>query len=45
MSKKAEEKSNEMLENGYKLITISVTNYAKAILVLKNALNKYLKFK
>lgn len=35
MAIKIEEKSNEMLEDGYELITISITNSAKAILVFK----------
>lgn len=35
MANKIEEKCNEMLENGYELITISITNSAKAILVFK----------
>ena len=35
MAKKIEEKANEMLEEGYLLITMSVTGTAKAILVFK----------
>ena len=35
MAKKIEEKSNEMLNNGYELVTMSVTGTAKAILVFK----------
>lgn len=35
MAKNIEEKSNEMLEKGYELVTLSVTNSAKAILVFK----------
>ncbi len=35
MAKKVEEKSNEMLEEGYELVTMSITNSAKAILVFK----------
>lgn len=35
MAQKIEEKSNEMLANGYELITMSVTGTAKAILVFK----------
>ena len=35
MAKKVEEKSNEMLEAGYELVTMSITNSAKAILVFK----------
>ena len=40
MAKKIEEKSNEMLENGYELITMSITNSAKAILVFKKIFEK-----
>lgn len=40
MAKKIEEKSNEMLENGYELITMSITNSAKAILVFKKVFEK-----
>lgn len=35
MAKKIEEKSNEMLKDGYELVTFSITNSAKAILVFK----------
>ncbi len=35
MAKKVEEKSNEMHEDGYELVTMSITNSAKAILVFK----------
>ncbi len=35
MSQKIEEKSNEMLQKGYELITMSITGTAKAILVFK----------
>ncbi len=35
MAKKIEEKSNEMLSEGYELVTMSVTGTAKAILVFK----------
>ena len=35
MAKKIEEKANEMLREGYLLITMSVTGTAKAILVFK----------
>ena len=35
MAKKIEEKANEMLEEGYLLITMSVTGTPKAILVFK----------
>ena len=37
MAKKVEEKSNEMLEDGYELVTMSITNSAKAILVFKKS--------
>lgn len=37
MSSAIESKANEMAENGYKLVTMSVTNSAKAILVFKTA--------
>lgn len=36
MAKKIEEKSNEMLEKGYELVTMSITGTARAILVFKN---------
>ena len=36
MAKKIEEKANEMLEEGYELITMSITGTARAILVFKN---------
>ena len=36
MAQKVEEKSNEMLQDGYELITMSITGTAKAILVFKN---------
>ena len=35
MAKKVEEKANEMLQNSYELITMSITGTAKAILVFK----------
>ncbi len=35
MAQKVEEKANEMLENDYELVTMSITGTAKAILVLK----------
>ena len=35
MAQKIEEKSNEMLKEGFELITISITGTAKAILVFK----------
>lgn len=36
MSKKIEEKVNEMLNDGYVLVTITETTTAKAILIFKN---------
>ncbi len=36
MTKKIEEKANDMLRGGYKLITMSMTGSAKAILVFQN---------
>ena len=35
-----EEKANEMLKNGYELVTFSITNSAKAILVFKSSEEK-----
>lgn len=35
MAQKIEEKANEMLQEGYELITMSITGTAKAILVFK----------
>ena len=35
MVQKVEEKANEMLKNGYELVTMSITGTAKAILVFK----------
>ena len=35
MAQKVEEKANEMLQEGYELITMSITGTAKAILVFK----------
>lgn len=35
MAKKIEEKANEMLKEGYELVTMTITNTAKAILVFK----------
>ena len=35
MAKKIEEKANEMLQDWYELITMSITGTAKAILVFK----------
>ena len=40
MAKKIEEKANEMLQNGYELVTMSITGTAKAILVFKKGLKK-----
>ena len=40
MAQKVEEKANEMLENGYELLTMSITGTAKAILVFKKGLKK-----
>ena len=37
MAKKVEEKSNEMLKDGYELVTMSITNSAKAILVFRKS--------
>lgn len=35
MAKKIEEKANEMLQEGFELVTLSITGSAKAILVFK----------
>lgn len=35
MAKKVKKISNEMLEDEYELVTMSITNYAKAILIFK----------
>lgn len=35
MAEKIEEKANEMLKDGCELVTFSITNTAKAILVFK----------
>lgn len=35
MAQKIEDKANEMLNYGYELVTMSITNTAKAILVFK----------
>ena len=35
MAQKIEEKANEMIQEGYELVTMSVTGTAKAILVFK----------
>lgn len=40
MAQKVEEKANEMLENGYELVTMSITGTAKAILVFKKLIKK-----
>lgn len=39
MAQKIEEKANQMLQEGYELITMSITGTAKAILVFKNNTN------
>ncbi len=36
MAAAIEEKANEMSENGYELVTFSITNSAKAILVFRS---------
>ena len=36
MAEKIEEKANEMLQNGYELVTMSITGTAKAILIFKD---------
>ena len=36
MANKVEEKANEMLQNGYELVTMSITGTAKAILIFKD---------
>ena len=38
MALKIEEKANEMLKEGFELITMSVTGTAKAILVFKSVI-------
>lgn len=35
MAQKIEDKANEMLKNGYELVSMSITGTAKAILVFK----------
>lgn len=35
MAQKVEDKANEMLNDGYELVTMSITNTAKAILVFR----------
>lgn len=40
MAKKVKKIFNEMLEDGYELVTMSITNSAKAILVFKKILKK-----
>lgn len=37
MAAAIEKKANEMLVNGYELVTFSITNSAKAILVFKSS--------
>lgn len=39
MARKVEEKANEMVQDGYELITMTVTGTAKAILVFKKIEN------
>ena len=41
MAEKIEEKANEMLQQEYELVTMSVTTTAKAILVFKKQTNKF----
>ena len=41
MAQKVEEKANEMLQEGYELITMSITGTAKAILVFKKVWRKF----
>ena len=40
MAQKIEEKANKMLQDGYELVTMSITGTAKAILVFKKGLKK-----
>ena len=40
MAKKVEKIFNEMLEDGYELVTMSITNSTKATLVFKKILKK-----
>ncbi len=40
MAQKVEEKANKMLQDGYELVTMSITGTAKAILVFKKGLKK-----
>ena len=40
MAKKVKKISNEMLEDEYELVTMSITNSAKAILIFKIILKK-----
>ena len=44
MAQKVEEKANEMLENGYELVTMSITGTAKAILIFKKVNKKIKEF-
>lgn len=37
LAARVEEKANEMLKDGYELVTFSVTNSAKAVLVFKKS--------
>ncbi len=37
MAKKIEDEANEMVKNGYLLVSVSMTGSAKAILVFKQA--------
>ncbi|MEF2845800.1 MAG: hypothetical protein ACLU06_06670 [Eggerthellaceae bacterium] len=41
MAEKIEDKSNEMLQQGFELVTMSVTAAAKAILVFKSNASKH----
>ena len=41
MAKKIEEKANEMLKEGFELVTLSITGSAKAILVFKKYRKNY----
>lgn len=41
MAEKVEQKANEMLQQGYELVTMSVTTTAKAILVFKKQTDKF----
>lgn len=39
LAARVEEKANEMLKDGYELVTFSVTNSAKAVLVFKKVVS------